>query len=144
VAEDAFSLLDSAIRSKTIQREYVLSQFEKLYKPAFLSHWKTQIYYKQSLFTKICHTLASYEIFDIELWHTILETIYSYKRIYNIDNYNKILNAIILVNSNPRSLYFQKIDKEIEAFKERITNNPNKDWKYDVEVGFFLILILEC
>jgi len=93
------------------------------------------MYYRQSLLTKVIEILAKNEVFDKEFFDDVLTALPTYKRIFNIEYFDKILKALIIINENPKSPHFQQIQKNIDQFKAKISSNPNKSWKYDVDVN---------
>jgi len=118
-----------------------LSQFEKLYKPSFVIHWGERVYFKTSLLTKIASLLAKNKIYDVDIWAEIMDSVTTYTRIYNIEDIHQLLQSYLILHEDPESPFFQLIEREIEDLKSRIKTNPNKSWKYDVDVYIFSITV---
>jgi hypothetical protein len=135
--EMSVPLFDLANQTTIIDKDRMNTNFFNFYKPNFLGNWKEQLIYKQRLIAEICRIFPKHKVVDEDLWMKVLETIPKFKRINNIDNYDIILKGLNWYNSYPESPRFQKIDKIVDEFKDRVRKNENRSWKYDVDVNMY-------
>jgi hypothetical protein len=73
---------------------------------------------------------------DEDIWNLLIrDTIkHDRKRIQNLEDYSKMLNGLIWYNSNPQSPKFQKLDNEIETFRDYCRKVENRFWRYNPDV----------
>ncbi len=128
-----FELAHSTTLMDTERLDLLITNF---FKPNFLTNWDKQVLHKQRLVTELFRIFQKVNYLDGDVWKKLIETTGKLPRIQNLNNYHTMLNSLIWYNNNPQSPKFQKLEKEIDKFKNRVRQNENTFWRYDVEVIF--------
>lgn len=97
--------------------------------------------FRETGLVKLGLLLKKNGVLDEKIWDRWIKRIVEIKRIRNIEDYHTMLQLLLWYNDNPKSPKFSMIEKDIDIFKNQIRNNPNRNWKYDPEVNFFLIIL---
>jgi hypothetical protein len=137
--EMSIPLFELASNSTIIDKDRMNTNFHNFYKPNFTQNWTQQIDKKQRLLVDMCRIFPKVKMLDDDIWSKIFETLNKTKRIQNLDKYDTILKALLWYNSCPESPRFQKMTEIIEKFKDRVRQNENRSWKYDVDVSLIFI-----
>jgi hypothetical protein len=103
------------------------------FKQNFLMNWDKEVRYKQRLIAEYHRVFQKVNYLDEEVWNKLIDMTINCVKIQNMDKYDTMLKGLLWYNGNPKSPKFKKLNKEIEKFKDRIRNSPNRHWKYDVE-----------
>lgn len=107
------------------------------FKPNFILNWDKEVMYKPRLLAELCRIFVKVNYLDEEVWNKLIDTAIKRKRINNIDHYDILLKGLIWYNENPKSPKFQKLNKEVDTFRDIVLKNENRLWKYDPQVDLF-------
>jgi hypothetical protein len=127
-------LFNVANETTLIDKDRLETLYFTYFKPNFIENWKDSISHTDSLKVAFYDSFIKYRRLDDEIWNKLIDDTIKANRVRNIENYHKMLNSIVWYNSQPDSPKFQKLDKEIESFKDKIRKNENRLWKYNVDV----------
>lgn len=133
--EMTIKLLDLVHQTKVVDPERLNILFRSFYKVNLLENWEEQITYKTRNVSELHRLFIKHNILDADLYKALIKSTSSTKRIHDINKYHQMLTGLNWMNTNPKSPYFKQLDKEIEAFKDRVRGNENKLWRYDAEVN---------
>jgi hypothetical protein len=140
-SEMTLILLDLVHETKVVDPERLNILFRSFYKINLIDAWEREIHYKIRNIAELHRLFMKHEIHDIDLTKLLVESTIKQGRIHDIRKYHQLLLGLDWMNTNPKSQYFNNLDKEIDIFKNRIRKNENKSWKYDVDVIRFLYLL---
>lgn len=132
--EMSIILFEKAYDSEIVDRDRLKILIENFYKPNFLDNWDQEVVYKQRLIAEFFRIFKKVNYLDEELGRVLIDTAMDTPRFQNLDNYHKILTGMLWYHETPESPFFQKLDKELNSFRDRIRNNENRLWRYDPEV----------
>jgi hypothetical protein len=124
-------LFQLAHEASIMDRDRLDLMIMNFFKPNFLLNWDTEVKYKQRLLAELFTIFTKVNYLDEEVWNKVIDTAVNMKRVNNMDNYHIMLQGLNWYNENPKSPKFQKMKKEIDAFKNKIFKNENRLWKYD-------------
>lgn len=123
-------------KTKMIDSERLSLLITNFYKQNFINNWDTQIKSKQSLLTEFHKIFMEINYLDEDIWNLLITATVDKKfKIQNMDHYDMMLRGLLWYNSQPQSPKFQKINNEIEKFKDKIKNNENRFWRYNPDVN---------
>jgi len=142
-SEMTIVLLDLVHETKVVDPERLNILFRSFYKVNLMEAWKREIHYKIRNIAEMHRLFMKHDIHDVDLTKLLVESTITQGRIQDIRKYHQLLMGLDWINKNPKSQYFEKLDNEIEKFKDRIRKNENKNWKYDVDVRDFVIFFIK-
>ena len=119
-------------------KEHFDHQFNLYIKPSIVEGFEKEFSNRQQTLYKLAVLLRKFGCMDGTLWDLWVNRVVKIKRVQNIEDFHKFLQMLLWANEYPKSPKFGLIEKEIELFKEQIRRNPNRLWKYDVDVKAYL------
>lgn len=134
--EMSIKLFEMIFETSVIESDRLDLFLTNFFLPNFLTNWDLQVKFKQRLVKEFHRVLMKLKFVNEFLWENLIETTLSFKRVQNLDNYLTMLEGLNWYNSYPKSPKFQKLNKEIETFKDQVRKNENRNWRIDVDVKF--------
>ena len=132
-SEMTSEIFELANTCKNVDKDRLDLFITNFFKPNFLSNMDQEVRFKQRLIAEYHRIFSKVNYLDEEVWDKLIDITIKAPRISNIDKYETMLKGLIWYNDNPKSPKFKKLGKQIQGFKDRIRNNPNRLWKYDPE-----------
>lgn len=126
-------LFEMVFHTTTMDKERRDLFITNFFKQNFLEGWDREVKYKQRLISNMHQIFMNVNYLDEEVWDKLIRDTVNCIRICNIEFYDIMLRGLNWYHNHPQSPKFQKLSKEIESFKARITKNENRNWKYDAE-----------
>lgn len=134
-SEMTIVLLDLVHETKVVDPERLNILFRSFYKINLMDAWQREIHFKIRNIAEMHRLFMKHNITDSDLTKLLVESTIKQGRITDIRKYHQLLTGLDWINKNPKSHYYKQLDKEIEEFKDRIRQNENKRWRYDVDVS---------